>query len=101
MPPAPINYNNAKDSETQMAYPEFFEIIRNHKAWRLHLEFEGSLRREYDEGRNFNRTPEIILKEYEKEKLKLMKELKPFKHLCKQPGSVIEKVMREHFHRPT
>jgi len=94
----PINWNNAKDIETQMTYPEFFETIRNHKAWRLHMEFENSLTIWYDEGQRERRSPKMILKEYEKEKKKLMKDLQPYKHLCKQPGSVIDQVMREHFH---
>jgi len=82
-----INYDNASTIETQNEYPEFFAIIRSHKAFRLYHQFIASLNEPYN--------PRDVLKEYEKEKKKLMKLLQPFKHLCKQPGVAIDRVMRE------
>ena len=90
----PINYDNAKEIDTQMSFPEFFEIIRNHRAYILHAEFEYSLTSFYTNIQRERRSPEMILSEYFKEKRKLMKLLQPYKHLCKQPGLVIDKVLR-------
>jgi len=90
----PINYNNAKDTETHMAYPEFFETIWGHRAFTLYAEFDYSLTRFYSEEQRQNRSTDTILKEFEKEKKKLMKLLQPYKNLCKQPGSVIDQVCR-------
>jgi hypothetical protein len=91
-----INYGNADKIETQTQYPEFFATIRNHRAWTLHLEFDASLR-DYEANRTNPRSPKVILNEYKKEKVKLMKELQQFKHLSKQMGVVIDRVMSEHF----
>jgi hypothetical protein len=94
----PINYNNATCPMIQATYFQFFDIIRTHKAWNLHLEFENSMTIWYDEAQRNVRPPMVILKEYEKEKKKLMKELRGFKDICKQQGAVVDEVMyKDHF----
>ena len=93
----PINYDNAKEIDIQMTFPEFFEIIRNHRAYILYAEFEYSLTNSYTEAQRVRRSPEMILKDYHKEKRKLMKLLQPYKHLCKQPGLIIDQVMRANY----
>jgi hypothetical protein len=93
---APINTFNAGDIDTQTTYPEFFDVIRNHIAYTLYFRFANSLRIPEEE-----RDGKDYLKEYEKEKKKLMKALQIYKQYCKQPGSVIDKFMwREHMVRP-
>ena len=94
-----INYNNACSPIIQQNYPEFFDVIHNHRAFTLHAEFDYSLTRFYTDEDRQRRSTDTILKEYEKEKKKLMKLLQPYKHLCCQPGSVIDQVMRQERHR--
>ena len=94
-----INYNNACSPIIQQNFPEFYEIIRNHRAFILHAEFDYSLTRFYSDADRERRSTDTILKEYEKEKKKLMKLLRPYKNICCQPGSVIDQVMRQECHR--
>jgi hypothetical protein len=89
---APINAFNASDIDTQTTYPEFYEVIRNHKAYNLYFKFSVSMTRPAGE-----RPQRDYLKEYEKEKKKLMKELQIYKSYCKQPGAVIDDFMWKSF----
>jgi hypothetical protein len=90
---APINAFNASDIDTQTTYPEFFEVIRNHKAYNLYFQFSVAMTRPPGE----TNPATGILKEYEKEKKKLMKELQIYKTHCKQPGAVIDDFMWKTF----
>ena len=92
-----INYGNADKIETQMEYPEFFDIIRNHRAYTLNMELDNALMA-YDPANPTNHH-RIILNEYKKEKAKLMKLLQPFKNVCKQIGVVIDRVMYQRWER--
>jgi len=86
-----INYDNAMWASTQTEYAPFFDVIRNHKAYNLYFQFSHWLEQEPgDENK-----AQLILKQYEKEKKKLMKELQIYKSHCKQPGVIIDKVMFE------
>jgi hypothetical protein len=87
---APINAFNASDIDTQTTYPEFYEVIRNHKAYNLYFKFSVSMTHQAGG----------FLKEYEKEKKKLMKELQIYKSYCKQPGAVIDDFMWKSFYPP-
>jgi hypothetical protein len=94
---APINAFNAGDIDTQTTYPEFFDVIRNHKAYNLYFQFSTSL----EQLANEFHPAKGILKQYEKEKKKLMKDLGVYHQYCKQPGAVIDKFMwNEHMRRP-
>jgi len=95
---APINSRNARLYETELKYPVFFEIIRNHKTHRLYGAWAAKIR-----------AGEIVdddMKEFEREKKNLMKILKEYTspngaHLCSQPGAVIMRVLwRDHLVRP-
>jgi hypothetical protein len=90
---APINAFNAGNIGVQTLFPQFFEVIRNHKAFNLYFQFSVCLTQPPGEGNQAGR----ILKEYATEKKKLMKELQIYKHICKQPGSAIDTFMwKEH-----
>ena len=92
-----INWNNANDAEIQTQYREFFDLIRNHKAYNLYFQFSVCMTLPPGEGNK----AQAILKEYEKEKKKLMKELQIYKQYCKQPGVIIDRIMwREHMTTP-
>jgi hypothetical protein len=84
-----INYDNARDADTQTAYAPFFDVIRNHKAYNLYFQFSVCLTQPPGEGNK----AKLILNQYEKEKKKLMKELQIYKTHCKQPGVIIDRIM--------
>ena len=86
-----INYGNADKIETQMEYPEFFQTIRNHRAYTLNAELDNALMA-YDPA-NPTRHHIFILNDYKREKAKLMKLLQPYKNVCKQIGVVSDRVM--------
>jgi hypothetical protein len=92
-----INHDNATSIETQTEYAPFFDVIRRHKAYNLYFQFATSL----EQLANEFHPAKDILKQYEKEKKKLMKELGVYHQYCKQPGVIIDKVMwQDHMIRP-
>jgi hypothetical protein len=92
-----INYTNANWVSTQREYEPFFDVIRNHKAYNLYFQFSHWV----EQPPGDDNKAQLILKQYEKEKKKLMKELQIYKTHCKQPGVIIDKVMWEdHMKRP-
>jgi hypothetical protein len=90
--PSIINDDNANDAMLQATYPEFYDLIHNHRSWMLYDEFHRSMTHDYTEAERLHRPTDTILAEYEKEKKKLMKLLQPFKNVCKQPGVVLHRL---------
>jgi hypothetical protein len=100
--PAIINWRSCEDSEIQNAYPDFFRTIREHKAHKLYGQWAISLGVPRDAFQ-----PPHDMKEYYKEKKKLMAILRGImepcgncdritacvKQLCVQPGAVIDRIL--------
>ena len=88
--PAIINYKNCRDVGIQHSYPAFFDAIQNHKATALYARWAATI------GTNIAAPDDM--KEYYKEKAKLMRHLNTFTlpdtttRLCKQPGAVIDRI---------
>jgi len=88
--PAIINYNNCRDNDIQNRYGDFFDAIRNHKATALYARWAATI--------GTDAAAPGDMKEYYKEKTKLMKHLNTFTNntgvqLCKQPGAVIDRIL--------
>jgi hypothetical protein len=90
--PSIINNDNANDTMLQATYPEFYDLINNHRSWMLYQEFHRSMTYDYTEEESQRRPTDMVLKEYEKEKKKLIKLLQPYKDICKQPGVVLHRL---------